>query len=182
MHSPDQFDGYVGGARDTRAQGRQLALVFDRQQRVIQRGRAGQHDDPLGCNEFHDTVDVEDRHRDHRRSADERRDQPGLVPERMEVRVDHEIAVALAQVGELTPFSVEAKVLAVIHHHALGPAGGARRIYGVGDVVAAHIARTANRWKGSRTSGPRPARLRVLCSPGRGNLSESGPPLHRCVR
>ena len=119
----------------------QLALVVDGQQRVIQRGWAGQHGDPLGRNEFHHAVDVEDRHRHHRCATDERRNQPGLVPERMEVRVDHQIAIALAQVGQLTPFRVQAKILAVIHHHALGPAGGTRRIDDVGDVVTGHVAR-----------------------------------------
>ena len=117
-----------------------LLLSCDRQQRVIQRRRAGQHRDLFGRNEFHDPVDVEHRHRQHGGAADERRDQTGLVPERVEVRVDHQVAVALAQVGQLTPFGVEPQVLVVIHHHALGPAGGARRVDDVGDVGTADIA------------------------------------------
>ena len=86
--------------------------------------------------QFHDAVDVEDRHRQHRRTAEERRDQPGLAAEGVEVRVDHQVAVALAQIGERRPLLVHPQRLLVVHHHALGPAGGARGVDDVGDVVA----------------------------------------------
>ncbi len=119
VHPAYQFDRDVGRTRDTGPQAAQLGLVPDPQQRVVQRGRPGEHRDAFCGNEFDDTVDVEDRHRQHRRTADERRDQPGLVPERVEVRVDHQIPVTLAQVGQVAPLLVQPQILAVVHHHAL---------------------------------------------------------------
>ena len=80
--------------------------------------------------------------RQHRRAADERGDQPALQPEGVEVRVDHQVAVALAQVRERRPLLVHPQRLAVIHHHALGPPGRARGEDDVGDVGAAHRARS----------------------------------------
>ncbi len=110
-----------------------LPLSLDVEQRVIQRRRAGQHRDPFALNEFHHAVDVEDGDRQHRRAAQERRDEAGLEAERVEVRVDHQVAVALAQIRERRPFLVHPQRLAVIHHGALGPPGGARGEDDVGD-------------------------------------------------
>ena len=61
VHPADQLDRDVGGAGDTGPQRRQLALVGDGQQRVVQRRRAGQHRDPFRLNQLHHPVDVEDR-------------------------------------------------------------------------------------------------------------------------
>ena len=111
-----------------------LLLSFTAKQRVIQRRRTGQHRDPFPLNQFHDAVDVEDGDRQHGRAAEERRDETGLQTEGVEVRVDHQVAVALAQIRERRPFLVHPQRLGVVHHGALGPAGGARGVDDVGDV------------------------------------------------
>ena len=150
------------------AQRRELALVVHRQQRVIQRRRAGQHRDPSRASISSTTR----RCRTPAPAASSRPRisdamQAGLVAEGVEVRVDHQIAVALAQIGQVAPLLVQPQRLPVVHHDALGPAGGARGVDDVGDVGAVDLrARTANRWPGSPTSGRSPARRRARRNPG----------------
>ena len=78
MNAADQFDGDVGGPGHACAQRRQLRFIADRQQRMIQRRRAGQHRDAFALNEIHHRVDIEHRHRQHRRAAQKRSDESRL--------------------------------------------------------------------------------------------------------
>ena len=65
---------------------------------------------------------VEDRHGIERRAAYQGREPAGLVAERVEERVDGEVAVARAQADRVGPRDVDAHVLLVRAHDALGHA------------------------------------------------------------
>ena len=76
--------------------------------------------------------------RQHGGAADERREAASLVAEGVEERVHDQVAVATAQVRQVAPLGIHPQVLQMVHHHALGPAGGARRVDDVGDIGSAH--------------------------------------------
>ena len=136
VHPTDEFHRDVGGPGDPGAQGRQPMLVGHRQQRVIQRRRSRQHRDPFGFDQIDHGGHLEHRNRQDGGAPDQRGDASGLVAEGVEERVDDQVPVTLAQVGEIAPLAVEPQCLFVIHHHALGPAGGTGGVDDIGDVRA----------------------------------------------
>ena len=127
------------GAGDREAQRRHVEVGDARvvEDRLVHRRRPGQHRDALLGDALHHRVDVEHRVRDDRRALDRALARmPGLQPERVEERVDDEVAVAGAQADDGRPRVVRLHARRVREHRALGPAGGARREEDVGEVVA----------------------------------------------
>ena len=86
---------------------------------------------------------VEDRVRDDRRAAHQARDEPGLVPERVEERVDDQVAVAFAQADEARPHLEDAQRLRVRRHDALRTSGRPGREHDVAQVVRVDRVRRA---------------------------------------
>ena len=98
-------------------------------------GRPGQHRHPLLHHAAHHRRDVEDRVRDDRRPLDQAREDPGLQTERVEERVDDEVAVTLAQ-ADHDDHASYARMLAEWNSIApFGRAGRARREQDVAEVV-----------------------------------------------
>ena len=84
-----------------------------------QRRRAREHRDALLGHHLEHLRHVEHLERHDRRAAQDARHPAGLVAERVEERVDDEVAVALAQADHVGPRLVDAQRLAVRDHHAL---------------------------------------------------------------
>ncbi|MGX1504290.1 UNVERIFIED_CONTAM: hypothetical protein RKD43_002915 [Streptomyces graminofaciens] len=121
----------------TEPQGAQVVPAARRvvEQRPVQGRRAGQHGDPFRGDVREDGLHVEDGLRDHRGAAGEAGDDARLVAEGVEERVHDQVAVTLAQPGELAPQVVAAQGLGVGDDRALGAAGGAGGEDEIGGVV-----------------------------------------------
>ena len=128
-HAPDQLDRHRRRARHREPQRRHVELGEARvvEDRLVDGRRSGQHRDVLLGGARHHRVDVEHRVRDDRRALDEARDDARVQPERVEERVDDEVAVVLAQPDDRRPRVVRAHRRAVREHRALRAAGRARR-------------------------------------------------------
>ncbi len=116
-----------GRAGDDQAQGGEVVVVALGvvEERLVEGGRPGEYGDPLGGDVREDGVHVEHGLRDHRGPAHQAGDDPRLVAEGVEEGVHDQVAVALAQSGELAPHVVAAQGLGVGDDRALGAAGGA---------------------------------------------------------
>ena len=162
-HAADQLDRDRRRAGDREAQRREIELGDARvvEDRLVDGRRPGQHRDRLLGDALHHRVDVEHRVRHDRRALDQAREDAGLQPERVEERVDDEIAVAGPEPDHGRPRVVRLHARAVREHRALGPAGRARGEEDVGERVAgergaalvdARRPRLRRRERGSRTS------------------------------
>ncbi len=139
-HAQDHLDGHRGRAGDRQAQRGEvvpveLGVVEDRH---VDGGRPGEHRDLLLVDALHHRRHVEDGVGDHRRPAHERRDDAGVEPERVEVRVDHQVAVTLLEADHEGPRVVGPHRGAVAEHGALRVPGGSRGEEDVGHVVGGH--------------------------------------------
>ena len=95
VHAPDQLDGDVGRAGDRDPQRRQVEAIAVRmvEDRLVDRGRSGQHRHRLRGDRPQHVVDVEDGLRDDRRAPHERGEAAGLVAEHVEERVHDQVPV-----------------------------------------------------------------------------------------
>ena len=138
-HAPDQLDGHRRRAGDRQG----AATTCRTRRRGDGRGSTGRSSAGPGSIEtcssatrLHHRVDVEHRVRDDRRALEDAREDAGLQAERVEERVDDEVAVALAQPDDIRPGVVRAHARPVREHRALRAAGRARGEEDVGEVVA----------------------------------------------
>ena len=101
----DQLDGDVGRAGDRHPQGGQVVVVAVGvvEQRLVERGRARQHGDPLLRDPGQHPVGVEHRLGEHGGPGGDAGEDAGLEPEHVEVRVDHQVAVAGGEAGHRHP-------------------------------------------------------------------------------
>ena len=93
--------------------------------RLVQRRRSRQHRDLLFTDAPHHLAGVEDGVRHDGRAAHEACQDPRLVAERVEERVDDQVAVALAEANDVRPHLEDAERLRVRRHDAFGPPGRA---------------------------------------------------------
>ena len=103
--------------------------------RLEEGGRARQHGDALGRHPLQDHVHVEDRLGDDGGPGHQAGQDPGLVAERVEERVDDQVAVPSAQPDHLGPGGEGPQRLAVGGHRPLGVPGRPRGEDQVGEVV-----------------------------------------------
>ena len=134
---PDQLDRDVGRTGDGDAQGREVVVVAGGvvEDGLVERGRTGQHRDPLGRDPGEDPVHVEHRLGEHRRPRRHTGQDARLEPEHVEVRVHLEIDVAGRKAGHGHPVSGDGERAPVRHDDALGHPRGARREEDVRRVV-----------------------------------------------
>ncbi len=121
-------------------------MVEDRQ---VDRRRPGEHRDPFLGDPAEHRRHVEHRLGDDRRSLDQGGDEPRLVAEGVEERIDDQVAVTGGQPDDRRPVVEHPHGLTVGRHHTLRPAG---RAGGEDDV--------GERRRGDR-GGSRPGCLRV---------------------
>ena len=140
-HAPDQLDGNAGRARHREAQRREVEVGEARmiEDRLVHRGRSGQHRHAFVGDALHHRVDVEHRVRNDRRALDEAREDAGLQTERVEERVDDEVAVAGPEADDGRPRVVRLHARAVRQHRAFRSAGRARREQDVGERRAGEL-------------------------------------------
>ena len=110
-----------------------------RQQRLIDRRRAGQHGDLFGLYARHDVDRVEHGLGQHRRSGGEACEHPGLVPRDVKERADDAVAVAGDQPDVVDPVARGAAQRPVAQHGAFGLTRGARSELHVADVVTVDL-------------------------------------------
>ena len=99
------------------------------------RRRPRQHGDPLGRYPLHHRGRVEDRFGHHRRPRHQAGQDPGLVAEGVEERVDHQVAITGGQADDGGPRPEGPQTLGVRGRRTLGVARGARGEDHVRDVV-----------------------------------------------
>ena len=160
--------GTARRAGDREPQRRQVEVVDARmiEDRLVDRRRPGQHRDALVDDALHHRVDVEHRVRHDRRALDQAGEDAGLQAERVEERVDDEVAVAVPEPDHRRPRVVRLHARAVREHRALRPAGRARREEDVGEGVAGErgaralrspCRRRSRRRRGSRSQASVPS-------------------------
>ena len=96
------------------------------EERLVEGRGARQHGDALAFDRLEDRVDVEHGHRVHGQAGGHRGQDARLEPEHVEVRVDHQVAVAVADAGHGHPVAGHAHRPAVGLHDTLGHTGRAR--------------------------------------------------------
>jgi hypothetical protein len=134
-HAPDELHRHRRRARDREPQRRQVELAGARvvEDRLVDGRRAGEHRDAFLGDALHDLFDIEHRVRDDRRALDDAREDAGLQPERVEERVDDEVAVTRAEADHRRPRVVRLHARPVREHRALRPAGRSRGEEDVGE-------------------------------------------------
>ena len=135
--APDHLDGHDRGAGHHQAQRSEVeALPVGVVEDGLEDGRrAGQHGDPLLVDAPDHPVDVEHRLGHHGGPGHQAGQDPRLVPEGVEERVDDQVAVALVQADDLGPGGKGPQGLTVGGHRPLGVAGGPRGEDEVGEVA-----------------------------------------------
>ena len=125
----DELDGDVGCPGDGHAEARQVVgvAVGQVEDRLVERGGAGEHRHPLGCDRGEDGRRIEHRHREHGGPRGDRGQDPRLEAEHVEVRVDHQVAVAGGEARHRHPVRGHLQRPAVGLDDALRAARGARR-------------------------------------------------------
>ena len=123
------------------------------------------------CDQPHRLLGVEGQLRDQRRPGLQAGQDPGLVAEVVEERVDAQVAVGAGDLAAARPGGGGGQRLAVRAQHALAAPGGAGGEQDVGDVVGGHRRRAGvdlrHRWLWARRgSRPRCRRLLAIASMG----------------
>ena len=134
-HLHDHLDGDGGRAGHGEPQRRHVEAVEVGvvQDRLIDRGRAGEHRDPVDGHPVHDLGDVEHRMRQHRRPLHQAGEDAGVQAERVEERVDDQVAIALFEPDHGRPRVVPTTDRRVREHRPLRGTGGARREHDVAE-------------------------------------------------
>ena len=149
----DQLHRHHGRSGHHQPEGRQvepsrLGVVEDR----LEDGRRpGKHADVLVGHPLQDHVDVEHRLGHHGGPGHEAGQDPGLVSEGVEERIDDQVAVAGPQPDHLGPGGEGPERLAVGGHRPLGVAGGPRGEDQVGQVGRRQATPCAQRPRRART-------------------------------
>ncbi len=130
----DQLGGHGGGAADRHADGvpGDVHLV---QEAVEQRRSPGQHGDAPVVDELSQHGGGERLDRQEGGPAHHPGEQAGVQAEAVRERRDDRVAVTLPERDDLGPVPVAAHDLAVVQHHALRRARGARRGHDLAEVV-----------------------------------------------
>jgi hypothetical protein len=137
-HAADEIDRHRRGAghREPQACG-VIAGQVGVEQRLVERGRPGEHRDPFPRDQAHHRGHVEDRAGHDRRAGEDAGEHGGLQPRAVEERVDDQVPVALAQSDGVRPGRVAAGARPVGEHGALRGPGRAGGEDDVADVVRA---------------------------------------------
>ncbi len=107
---------------------------------LVDRGRPGEHGDPLGLDQRHGPPRVVHQLRHQGGAADQAGQDAGLEAEAVEERVDHEVAVGAGEAPALGPGPGDGQRLPVGRHRPLAPPGRARGEQDVADVPGTHRA------------------------------------------
>ena len=135
-HLHDHFDRDGSGAGDGEPQRRQVPLIeiLGVEDGLVDRRWPGQHRDPLLGDPLHHGWHIEDRVRDDRRPGHEAGEDAGVEPERMEERIDDQVAV-LIHADHTRPREIGPTDGGVDEHGALRVACRSRGEHDVAEVV-----------------------------------------------
>ena len=143
------------------------------EERLVERGGAGQHGHPLLGDPSQRSAGVEDRFGEHRRPSGDRRQDPRLQAEHVEVRVHHEVAIAGGEAGHRHPVRCHPQRPAVRLHDPLRYPGGPGGEEDVRWIVGADRRAPALDLVTARPGSPSPrTRSMTRCSRTRGSVRD----------
>ena len=137
LHPLDQHHRHRRRAGDREPQRAQVVAAAGGmvEQRLVDGRRSGQHGDPMLGDRAHRLLGVEGQLRDQRGAGLQAGQDPGLVAEVVEERVDAQVAVVAGDLAAGRPRRRTGQRLPVRAQHAFAAAGGAGGEQDVGDVV-----------------------------------------------
>ena len=140
LHPLDQHDRHRGRAGDREPQRGQVVAAAGGmvEQRLVDGRGSGQHGDPVLADRTHRPLGVEGQLRDQRGAGLQAGQDPGLVAEVVEERVDAQVAVVAGDLAARRPRRRAGQRLPVRAQHTFAAAGGAGGEQDVGEVVGVY--------------------------------------------